>query len=187
MVQGNAAETVRLLVRAFNFAAARHARQRRKGDTVEPYINHLAEVAELVAEATGGSDANLVVAALLHDAVEDEAATFAELEGSFGSDVAGLVRELTDDTSLPKAESKRLQILHAPGLSFRAKIVKLADKTSNLRELATHPPVGWPPGRRREYIAWGREVVAGLRETSPWLERCFDEAANAAETALGSK
>ena len=151
-----ASEATKLLARAFHFAALRHAHQRRKGDAAEPYLNHLAEVADLVAEATGGKDASLVAAALLHDVVEDTDTTLAEVAATFGEDVAGLVAEATDDKTLPKAERKRLQIVHAPSHSPRAKLLKLADKTSNLRNMATSPPAGWPPERRRDYVAWAR-------------------------------
>ncbi len=179
------ANATRLLARAYRFAAERHARQRRKGDASEPYVNHLAEVADLVAEATVGRDPNLVAAAVLHDTIEDTETTYEELAHGFGGDVAELVAEATDDQSLPTAERKRLQVLHAPSLSPRAKLLKLADKTSNLRAMAESPPSDWPVQRRRDYIEWGRSVVAGLRGADPWLEARFDEAADAAEAALG--
>jgi (p)ppGpp synthase/HD superfamily hydrolase len=176
-------DTVLLLARAFRFAAAQHAAQRRKGAAAEPYVNHLAEVADLVARATGGADPNLVAAALLHDTVEDTGTTRAELEALFGADVAALVAEATDDKSLPKAERKRLQVVHAPSRSPRAKLLKIADKASNLRALAASPPAAWSVERRQAYVAWARSVVAGLRGGNPWLERRFDEAAAAADAA----
>jgi GTP diphosphokinase / guanosine-3',5'-bis(diphosphate) 3'-diphosphatase len=177
------AEIVRRLAEAYLFAAERHARQRRKGDAGEPYINHLAEVAALVAEATAGRDPDLVIAAVLHDTVEDTETSHDELVRRFGQDVADLVAEVTDDKSLPQAERKRLQVEHAPSRTPRAKVLKLADKTSNLRALAHSPPADWSVERRRDYIAWGRDVVAGLRGASPELEAKFDEAARAAEAA----
>jgi (p)ppGpp synthase/HD superfamily hydrolase len=183
MSNQEASQAIRLVTRACRLAAERHAGQKRKGATGEPYLNHLAEVAELVAEATGGGDPHLVAAAYLHDAVEDTATTRAELAERFGQDVADLVAEVTDDKSLPKAERKRLQIEHAPGLTPRAKVLKLADKTSNLRALAASPPVDWSVERRRDYVAWGRDVVTGLRGACPWLEARFDEAAAAADAA----
>ena len=139
----------------------------------------------LVAEATAGHDAELIAAALLHDVVEDTRTTLVEVEAVFGADVAGLVAEATDDKSLPKEERKRLQVLHAAGHSQRAKKLKLADKTSNLRALAASPPADWSIERRRDYVAWGRAVVAGLRGADPWLEERFDDAALAADAALG--
>ena len=105
------------------------------------------------------------------------------MAAAFGEDIAELVAEVTDDKSLPKAERKRLQVLHAPDRSPRAKVLKLADKTSNLRAIAASPPADWSPERLRDYVEWARSVVAGLRGVSPWLEARFDEAADAAEAA----
>jgi guanosine-3',5'-bis(diphosphate) 3'-pyrophosphohydrolase len=175
---------VLLIARAWNFSAARHAKQKRKGDAQEPYVNHLAEVAELVATATEGRDANLVAAAVLHDTVEDTATLSGELASVFNADVAALVAEVTDDKRLDKAERKALQVEHAAAISPRAKILKLADKTSNLRSLVKSPPVGWSLERRREYLGWASAVVAGLRGANPWLEARFDEAAEQLERSL---
>ncbi len=167
------------LARAYHFAARKHVDQRRKGVAAEPYVNHLTEVAELVATATGGEDLDLVVAAVLHDTVEDTQTTAGELEEAFGTRVRGLVEEVTDDKSLPKAERKRLQIEHAANASAGAKIIKLADKTSNLRAIAASPPADWGPERRAEYLEWARRVVAGCRGVNQGLEAAFDEAAAA--------
>jgi guanosine-3',5'-bis(diphosphate) 3'-pyrophosphohydrolase len=175
---------VLLLARAWNFSAERHAKQKRKGDAQEPYLNHLAEVAELVATATEGRDANLVAAAVLHDTVEDTATLPGELASIFNADVAGLVAEVTDDKRLGKAERKKLQVEHAAAISARAKILKLADKTSNLRSLVKSPPAGWSLERRREYLAWAKDVAQGLRGANPWLEARFDEAAELLERSL---
>jgi (p)ppGpp synthase/HD superfamily hydrolase len=175
---------VLLIARALNFSAERHAKQKRKGDAQEPYVNHLAEVAELVATATEGRDANLVAAAVLHDTVEDTATLPAELASIFNADVAGLVAEVTDDKRLDKAERKKLQVEHAAAISPRAKILKLADKTSNLRSLVKSPPAGWSLERRREYLAWAKNVAQGLRGANPWLEARFDEAAELLERSL---
>jgi (p)ppGpp synthase/HD superfamily hydrolase len=171
------------LVRAYHFAATRHVNQRRKGETAEPYINHLTEVADLVAEATVGADLDLIIAAVLHDTVEDTATTTGELEHLFGARVAGLVAEMTDDKSLPKAERKRQQVEHARHASPEAKTIKLADKTANLRALANSPPSSWTQARRTEYLRWAREVIAGCRGVNPGLEDEFDLAANALEAA----
>src|SRR5438046_2096210 len=157
------------LSRAFSFAAERHAGQRRKGAAQEPYVNHVAEVAWLVAYATGGHDPALVIAALLHDTIEDTPTTAAELEAEFGADVARLVAEVTDDTSLPKHDRKRRQVECAAHKSDRAKVIKIADKLSNLRGLATSPPADWDLARRREYFAWAAQVVEGCRGVNAWL------------------
>src|SRR5258708_40376204 len=127
-----------LLTRAADYAARQHVAQRRKGETAEPYINHLTEVAALLAEATGGEDVVLVLGGLLHDTVEDTDATEADLEQLFGPEVAALVAEVTDDKSLPQAERKRLQVETTPKKSRRAKLLKIAAQTSNLDGLAVN-------------------------------------------------
>ncbi len=173
--------------RAFDFAARKHARQRRKGAGAEPYVNHVAEVALLVAEATGGSDPSLVIAGLLHDTIEDTATSSQELERAFGAEVASLVLEVTDDKRLPQAERKRLQGQTAASKSERARLLKIADKTSNLRSVASGPPVGWSAERRREYVAWAREVVDQCRGVSPSLEAVFDLACAAANRPVAEE
>jgi (p)ppGpp synthase/HD superfamily hydrolase len=180
-------EDVLKIARALDFAARKHAAQRRKGEAAEPYVNHVAEVARLVAEATGGRDADLVAAALLHDTIEDTGATREELEAAFGAGVAALVAEVTDDKSLPKHERKRLQVEKAPHKSDRAKMLKLADKTSNLHSIVASPPASWDLDRRREYFDWAARVAAGCRGVSPELERRFDEAHAAGLAALGAR
>jgi (p)ppGpp synthase/HD superfamily hydrolase len=180
-------QEILLLTRAFAFAADKHAGQRRKGENAEPYVNHLAEVAHLLAVAVEGRDANLIAAGLLHDTLEDTEATWDELVATFNEDIATLVREVTDDKSLPKQERKRLQVEHAPDKTDRAKMLKLADKTSNLRGIIASPPAGWSVERRLEYVRWGRDVAAGLRGVHPWLEAQFDAAATSAERVLSGK
>jgi guanosine-3',5'-bis(diphosphate) 3'-pyrophosphohydrolase len=133
-------------------------------------------VAELVATATEGQDANLVAAAVLYDTVEDTATLPAELASVFNADIANLVAEVTDDKSLDKAVRKKLQVEHASAKSERAKFIKLADKTSNLRSLVKSPPDDWSDQRRQEYLDWALEVAKGLRGTNMWLEAQFDDA-----------
>jgi guanosine-3',5'-bis(diphosphate) 3'-pyrophosphohydrolase len=155
------------------FAAERHSQQRRKGPADLPYVNHLLEVAHMIAENSDPADTNLIVAALLHDVVEDTATSLAEVEQRFGSDVAGLVAEVTDDKSLPKATRKALQVQNAPRKSPRAQMIKLADKISNLRSILSSPP-DWPYERKREYFAWARQVVDGLPAPNGRLKAEFD-------------
>ena len=135
-------EWIRVL-KATDAAARWHVHQCRKGAAHEPYINHLLEVATLVAEATDGKDPELVIAALLHDAIEDQEVPKSVIAEGFGLGVTELVEEVTDDKKLPKEERKRLQVEHAHKISQRAKILKLADKTSNLRAIAASPPPDW--------------------------------------------
>lgn len=165
------------LARAYRFAAQAHVNEKRKGERQEPYVNHLVEVAELVAGATDGADIDLIIAALMHDTVEDTEVTPADLTREFGPRVAALVAEVTDDKGLPQAERKRLQVEHAPHLSRDAQIIKLADKTSNVRDIAASPPKGWTPERRADYVDWARQVVDICRPASPRLAALFDEAA----------
>ena len=161
------------VLEAARFAAHHHAGQRRKGARAEPYIAHLLEVAQILVEA-GEGDPDVLVAGVLHDVIEDTAVTALDLVERFGERVAALVREVTDDKSLPKAERKRLQIAHAPALSAGAKRIKLADKISNVRSLHHDPPAGWDHGRIKEYIQWCVAVVDALRGLSPELEARFD-------------
>jgi len=169
------------MARALDFAARKHAEQRRKGMRAEPYINHLTEVALLLAEASDGTDPELVMAGLLHDTIEDTETTREELVQVFGDEVAGLVAEVTDDTSLPRIERKRRQVETAPAKSARARMIKLADKIANLHSIAESPPIGWSARRKREYVAWAREVAAACGSTNRRLEGIFEKAARALE------
>jgi (p)ppGpp synthase/HD superfamily hydrolase len=173
-----------LVSEAYAFAADRHVQQRRKGDKEEPYINHLVEVAALVAAATEGKDPNLTAAAVLHDTLEDTQTSFEELEERFNRDVADLVAEVTDDKSLPKQTRKDLQVAHTPKKSSRAKIIKIADKISNLRSLVNSPPGNWSEDRKKIYLDWARQVVDGARGVNAWLEDVFDDAARELEAEL---
>jgi guanosine-3',5'-bis(diphosphate) 3'-pyrophosphohydrolase len=172
---------------AAQFAADKHASQRRKGKLGEPYINHLIEVAQLVSGALEEPDTNLVIAALLHDSIEDVGVTRDELVQRFGSDVADLVAEVTDDKSLPEGERKRLQVENARKKSVRAQMIKLADKISNLRSILSSPPVDWDFQRKQEYFERAKKVVDGLTAPNPVLQaefqstlQKFDEGARAA-------
>ena len=175
-----------LIARALDFAARRHSHQRRKGEAQEPYINHLAEVALLLAEATDGADPVLVAAGLLHDTIEDVGVSHEELVREFGREVADLVLEVTDDKRLPKDERKRLQVEHAPHKSARARMLKIADKTSNLRSIQNSPPSDWDDRRKQDYFEWAARVVAGCRGVNARLEARFEEAWNKVPGKPGS-
>jgi (p)ppGpp synthase/HD superfamily hydrolase len=169
------ASDLQRILAAACFAAEKHAGQKRKGRAAEPYINHLIEVAELVAAACPVLDVNLVMAAFLHDTIEDTGVTAQELERRFGSDVTALVLEATDDKSLPKETRKALQVESAPYKSVRAQALKLADKISNLRSLLASPPAEWSPERKREYSEWARRVVSGFASPNPLLLAEFEK------------
>lgn len=168
------ASAVQRILAAARFAAEKHVTQKRKGTSAAPYVNHLLEVAELVAGASDNLDTDLVVAALLHDTVEDTATTNQELQETFGDDVASLVAEVTDDKSLPKAARKELQIRNAPHKTKRAATIQLADKISNLRAILVSPPADWSVERQREYFEWARQVVEGLPAPNAILKAEFD-------------
>ena len=176
-----------MLIKAVRYSADNHRFQRRKGKEASPYISHSLEVADLLASTGGITDVPILVAAILHDTVEDTRTTFEEVEALFGEEVRAIVEELTDDKTLPKAERKRLQIEHAPQLSSSAKPVKIADKICNIRDVAHDPPADWPLQRRREYLKWAERVVAGCRGSNPPLEQRFDEVLRDAWSKLSNE
>nr|XP_022303701.1 guanosine-3',5'-bis(diphosphate) 3'-pyrophosphohydrolase MESH1-like [Crassostrea virginica] len=158
------------IIRCTNFAAIKHKDQKRKDKEGTPYINHPIGVANILTQEAGISDVAVIQAALLHDTVEDTNTTFEEIQEHFGEEVTGIVREVTDDKNLPKLERKQKQIEHAPHASYKAKLVKLADKLYNLRDLNRCTPVGWSQERVTEYFEWAKRVVDGLKGTSPVME-----------------
>ncbi|OXB62812.1 hypothetical protein ASZ78_008030 [Callipepla squamata] len=164
-----ASDAARLL-EAVDFAATKHREQRRKDPEGTPYINHPIGVARILAHEAGVTDVVVLQAALLHDTVEDTDATLPEIEERFGPEVRRVVEELTDDKALPRAERRRLQVERAAGSSARARLVKLADKLHNLRDLQRCAPRGWSEERVQEYFRWAAEVVGELRGTSAPLE-----------------
>lgn len=172
---GICAEAVQRILKAATFAAEKHAGQKRKGQAAEPYINHLIEVAQLIAASSPTLDVNLVIAGLLHDTIEDTGVTATELEERFGRDVTALVLEATDDKSLPKEVRKALQVKNAPTRSPRAQTLKIADKISNLRSLLTSPPAEWSAERKRQYFEWAHQVVVGFTEPNAMLKVEFDK------------
>jgi (p)ppGpp synthase/HD superfamily hydrolase len=170
----------RELLRAVRFAAHKHRDQRRKGMDASPYINHPIEVAELISRVGEVDDLEVLMAAILHDTIEDTNTEPEEIENAFGAAVRSLVAEVTDDKKLEKRERKRLQIEHAPHISDGAKLIKIADKTCNVRDVAHSPPSDWTAERRADYLDWASRVVDGCRGVNEKLERYFDETLAAA-------
>lgn len=164
------------LLDAVMFAADRHRNQRRKDAEASPYINHPIALAHLLATTGLVDDIDVLRAAILHDTIEDTETTYAELLERFGAAVANIVQEVTDDKSLPKPRRKELQVEHAPHKSKGAALVKLADKTCNLRDIAQTPPADWTLSRRQEYFDWAKRVVDGLPPVNPSLKQAFEEA-----------
>lgn len=163
-----------ILLRALAFAAERHSGQRRKDAAASPYINHPIALADVLANEGRVLDVVVLSAAMLHDVIEDTPTSADEIEARFGTRIATVVVEVSDDRSLDKATRKRRQIEHAPHLSPEAKLVKLADKICNLRDILASPPVHWPLPRQQAYFDWSAQVIAGVRGVHPQLEAVFD-------------
>ena len=163
------------LINAMAFAAAKHRDQRRKDVCASPYINHPIQLVDVLCNEAGITDIKVLKAAILHDTIEDTETTEQELEEHFGAEIARIVMEVSDDTSLCRADRKMAQVSNAPELSEEAKQVKLADKICNLRDVADNPPAGWDIRRRQEYFDWALAVIDGLRGVHPGLESIFDQ------------
>jgi GTP diphosphokinase / guanosine-3',5'-bis(diphosphate) 3'-diphosphatase len=168
-------ESTGSLLKAIHFSADKHRDQRRKDMKESPYINHPIELAETLWEIGGVRDTIPLIAAILHDTLEDTETTPDEIRTLFGEKILSVVLEVTDDKSLPSQVRKQLQVEHAPRISLEAKLVKLADKICNLDDLLHSPPRTWNLGRRREYLLWTERVVAGLRGANLTLENHYDE------------
>lgn len=168
-------EKTQMMFRALTYAADKHRDQRRKDERQVPYINHPIELVDLLVQVGQVEDMDVIAAALLHDTIEDTSATEEELCELFGESVCQLVLEVTDDKSLPKGTRKKLQIQEAPNKSHKAKLIILADKTCNIRDLCRYQLPGWSDKRRQEYFVWARRVVDQIRGTNATLEALFDE------------
>ena len=168
---------LKLLIKALTFAASKHRNQRRKNVDASPYINHPISLVNILCNEAHLTDINLICSALLHDTVEDTETTAEELELEFGPLISSIVMEVTDDKDIPtRQKRKQLQIEHAPHISNHAKLLKLADKISNLRDLSIDPPATWSLQRQRDYFDWAKQVIDQLRGTHSRLEELFDQA-----------
>ncbi|MCG6938347.1 MAG: HD domain-containing protein [Gammaproteobacteria bacterium] len=166
---------LKLLLKALQFSALKHRNQRRKDVDASPYINHPISLASILCNEAHITDIEVICGALLHDTVEDTETMPEELEREFGPTIKNIVMDVTDDTSLKRHERKQAQIDHAAHISDKAKLVKLADKISNLRDVSTNPPPDWSLQRRQEYFDWARKVIDQVRGVNPLLESIFDE------------
>jgi guanosine-3',5'-bis(diphosphate) 3'-pyrophosphohydrolase len=164
-----------LLLKALAFAAHKHRDQRRKDPQASPYINHPIALADVLVNEAGVTEPAVLAAAVLHDTIEDTDTQCEELDAAFGSMIRMIVLEVTDDTTTRRQERKDAQIKAAPHLSREAKLVKLADKICNLRDVADSAPANWSLERRQEYYDWAKQVVDGLRGVHPRLEAIFDQ------------
>lgn len=170
---------------AILFATKKHEGQTRKDKNQSPYITHPIAVALAVIEIGKITNPNIIISAILHDTIEDTNTSPKELSQMFGDEVLSIVLEVTDKKSLPKEERKRLQVKHAPELSYAARVVKWGDKLVNCRDILTNPPKDWPIERRQNYIQWAADVLAQIRDTNPLLEAEFDKMVEEAENELG--
>ena len=166
---------LKLLLKALRFSALKHKNQRRKDVDASPYINHPISLASILCNEAHITDVEVICGALLHDTVEDTETKPEELESEFGSAIKNIVMDVTDDKSLEKHERKQAQIDHAAHISDQAKLVKLADKISNLRDVSINPPPEWTLERRQEYFDWAKKVIDQVRGVNSSLESIFDE------------
>lgn len=168
-------ESMGSIFKALRFSAEKHSDQRRKDAKSSPYINHPIQVVETLWTMGEVRDTKLLLAAILHDTIEDTATRPDEIQAEFGEEVLALVLEVTDDKSLPKQVRKQLQVETAPHKSRDAKLLKLADKICNVHNLITSPPSDWSLERKQEYLLWTERVVAGLRGVSEKMEKYYDD------------
>lgn len=165
---------LKLVFKALHFSAHKHKNQRRKDADASPYINHPIAVANVLLNEADVTDLEVICAALLHDTIEDTETHRDELLREFGTAITGFVEEVSDDKSLDKDERKRRQITNAARASPQAKLVKLADKICNLRDILSSPPANWPLQRKQRYFDWANEVINNLRGVHAELESVFD-------------
>jgi guanosine-3',5'-bis(diphosphate) 3'-pyrophosphohydrolase len=172
-----------ILLKAIKFASEKHMLQRRKGCNDVPYINHTIRVAYILQDTANENDSVLLSAAILHDVLEDTDATEHQLTELFGQEVCAIVKEVTDDMTLTYDDRKRFQIKKAPSLSNKAKLIKIADKISNIQDIIS-TPLTWSNRRKRKYVEWSEQVVDGCRGVNTKLDEAFDEIINEAKNVL---
>ena len=122
----------------------------------------------------GEADSDLLVAAILHDVIEDTDVTETEISENFNSEVAKLVNEVSDNKNLPYTIRKELQVKLAPDLSHNAKLIKIADKICNIRDILNYP-LNWSAERKLAYLDWALQVVSGCRGLNEKLDQIFDQ------------
>lgn len=176
-----------LVLRAIHFAAHKHRDQRREDSDASPYINHPIALARILSEEGDVHDPVVLAAALLHDTIEDTKTSYQELRGEFGMEVADIVAEVTDTKWVGKTARKQIQVSRAARASHGAKLVKIADKIANLRDIISRPPADWTDERKRQYFDWAKSVVDRLRGTNERLERRFDAVYRQLPGLLGAR
>lgn len=174
-IKSKSLNTTQLLLKAIDFAAIKHKDQRRKDPNKTPYINHPVGVAQIISQEANISDIDILIGAVLHDTVEDTDTTLDEIQDVFGSKIRLIVDEVSDDKLKSKDERKQAQIDKSPFVSYEAKIVKLADKLYNLRDLERQTPRGWTEERVQEYFVWASKVCCSIRGVCKPLDEKLDD------------
>lgn len=168
------------LLEALDFAAQRHSAQRRKGPDAAPYVNHLIEVAMLVSSVAGVEDVDVLIAAVLHDVLEDTPTSADEVEERFGSRVCRMVEALSDDKSLPRPRRRAITLEELPEMDAQVKVIKLADLSSNIKLL----PPNWSDERKLEYLEWSERAATICSCECEPLAELYWQRARATRAAL---
>ena len=176
-----------LLLKAIKFAAEKHRYQKRKDKGKTPYINHPINVANMLAVEGEEKDINLLIAALLHDTLEDTKTKPEEIEKEFGPEVLSIIKEVTDNKKYPSPVRKKLQVKNAHKISESAKKIKIADKICNIRDIITIPPQYWTRRRKIEYVEWTEQLVNEVRGVNRNLENLYDNLVKSIKEQLNKK
>ncbi len=163
------------LLEAIEFASEKHKNQFRKNKDKTPYIHHPVQVARTISRHVQNVDNDVLIAAVLHDVLEDTDTSRVELENTFGKKIASIVLEVTDNKNQPKLLRKLLQIKNAKKKSIEAKTIAVADKICNLTDIINDPPVNWNPQRKNMYTDWVEQVVKGMKGANPRLDQLVEE------------
>ncbi|VDK82368.1 unnamed protein product [Litomosoides sigmodontis] len=167
-----------LVIKAADLAARRHRKQRRKDATQTPYVNHPIGVAYILTNEGKITDAATIIAAILHDTVEDTKTTDEEIRKMFGDEVADIVKECTVMKSMKREERMKSQLEKASKLSCKAKLIQLADKLYNIRDIERGTPFGWTNQQTMEYVLFAKDLLLNIRGTNGPLETALDDVIN---------
>lgn len=163
-----------LLIDAIMMAVKAHRFQTRKADN-SSYICHPLEVMDILRKWAKDQNEDVLIAAVLHDTVEDTPVTIEQIREQFGWEVADIVAEVTDDRSLTRQERKRAQLDHIQDKSLAAKLVKMADMLHNLMDLLNNPPANWSDKKIQGYFVWKRAIwLKGIKGINPTMDAVFE-------------
>ncbi|MCH9631488.1 MAG: hypothetical protein S4CHLAM37_15110 [Chlamydiia bacterium] len=165
---------VKEILQAVLFAAKKHKDQARKDLEETPYIIHPIGVADYILGVEKCTDKDTIIAALLHDTLEDTETTKEEIKEHFGRTVMNMVLEVTDDKQLPKKEVRKRQIETASSKSEGAALIKFGDKLYNCRDFIYRTPVGYAKSRVKEYLLHAKEMTDALPSVAPTLKSQLD-------------